>query len=93
MLEHSSRKEPLSESVDVVVENVRAALDQDACDKPGAISGVRRIRPSGISSECHLWNCNPCFPPLHERASLSKSVFGEWASIVEAGIAQSSSGS
>ena len=77
MLEHSSRKEPLSESVDVVVENERAASNQDACDKPGAVSGVRCIGPSGISCATRLCYCNPRFPLLHERASLSNSVFEE----------------
>ena len=77
MLKHSSRKDPFSESVDVMVENVRTGLDQDACDKPGAVSGVRWIRPSGISSASDLCHCSkfPRFPQLHERASLSKSVF------------------
>ena len=73
MLEHSSRKEPLSESVDVVAENERAASNQDAC----AVSGVRCIGPSGISCATRLCYCNPRFPLLHERASLSNSVFEE----------------
>ena len=95
MLEHSSRKEPLSESVDVVVKNENAALDQDDCDKPGAVNDERCIGPSDISSECRLWSWSkfPRFPQLHERESLSKSVFEEWVSIAEARSAQSSSGS
>ena len=95
MLEHSSRKEPFSASLDVVVENVRAVLDQDACGKPDAATCVRWIGPSGISCASHSCYCNkfPRFPQLHERASLSKSVLEEWASIAEAGSAQSSSGS
>ena len=95
MLEHSSRKEPLSESVDVDVENERAASNQDACDKPGAVSGERCIGPSGISCATRSCYCSkfPRFPQLPERASLSKSVFEERASIAEAGIAPLSSGS
>ena len=54
MLEYSSRKEPFSASVDVVVENEHAALEQDACGKPDAVIGVRCIGPSGISCASRL---------------------------------------